>query len=496
MSKYNTSTTVRNKTTNLAGGEAYTQSPELELVSFVLTSFVKDQYYQKESEVPKRVTDLLAKVKPEFAAKAAIFTRNEFNMRSISHVVAAELAQLAAGKPWAKSFYEKVVVRPDDITEILSYYFSKSKDQKETNAMRKGLGAAFNKFDGYQLSKYRAEGKAISLVDAVNILHPRSTDKNREALKLLLEGRLSNQNTWETKLTQAGQKATDADELKDLKGKAWSDLLGEGKLGYMALLKNLRNILDQADQKTIDLALQTLADPERVKKSRVLPFRFYTAYNELLSLSGKNSRTTLSALGKALEASFANVPKFDGETLVVVDHSGSMGSGPASDFQIGAMFGASLAKSNNADFMHFGSTAAYLNIDLDSTVLSQLSHFDTLNRGGYYGGGASKHNVGHGTNFHAIFDEANKPYDRIVIFSDMQGWMGYDVPTSAANKYKARTGANPHIYTIDLAGHGTMQFPENRVYALAGFSEKMFDIMQLLEQDPKALVHKIEAVEL
>jgi hypothetical protein len=495
MTKFNTqATATHKKTTNLAGGEAYTLTPELELVSFLLTSFVKDQFYKSETTVPKRVTELLGKVKPDFAAKAAIFTRSEFNMRSISHIVAAELAEFAKGKPWAKSFYEKIVVRPDDITEILSYYFGKGKDQKETNAMRKGLGAAFGKFDAYQLSKYRAEGKSISLVDAVNILHPKPSEKNGDALTRLIAGTLSNQSTWETKLTQAGQAET-SEEVADLKGKAWTGLIEEGKLGYMALLKNLRNIISQAPE-ALDTALKQLADPERVKKSRVLPFRFYTAYQEIQKLGGKEARATLSALSKALDASFANVPKFDGQTLVVVDHSGSMGTGVGSMFQQGALFGVALAKSNNADFMYFGDNAKYRDIDLDAPTLSQLETLDQLNGGynwGYSSNQASGY-VGHGTNFQAIFTTANKAYDRIVIFTDCQAWMGNT--NLGQNQYKTRTGANPFIYTVDLAGYGSSQFGDNKAFHLAGFSEKIFDIMALLEQDKKALVNKIESVAL
>lgn len=497
MTKFNTQAITRNKTTNLAGGEAYTLTPELELVTFLLTSFVKDQYYKSEASVPKRVTELLGKVKPDFAAKAAIFTRNEFNMRSISHIVAAELAEYAKGKPWAKSFYEKVVVRPDDITEILSYYFGKGKAQKETNAMRKGLGAAFAKFDAYQLSKYRAEGKSISLVDAVNILHPRPSEKNGDALAQLIAGKLSNQSTWETKLTQAGQ-AENADDVADLKGKAWTGLIKEGKLGYMALLKNLRNIITDAPE-ALDEALKQLADPERVKKSRVLPFRFYTAYQEIQKLGSAPARKTLSALSKALDASFANVPKFDGQTLVVVDHSGSMGEGVGSMFQMGALFGVALAKSNNADFMYFGDNAKYRDIDLDAGTLSQLEVLDALNGGSYWGSSYNSARngsgyVGHGTNFQSIFTTANKAYDRIVIFTDCQAWMGNT--NLGQNQYKTRTGANPFIYTVDLAGYGSSQFGDSKAFHLAGFSEKIFDIMALLEQDKKALVRKIESVAL
>lgn len=37
MGKFNQSPEAAQKTTNLAGGEAYTQSPEMELISIMLT---------------------------------------------------------------------------------------------------------------------------------------------------------------------------------------------------------------------------------------------------------------------------------------------------------------------------------------------------------------------------------------------------------------------------------------------------------------------------
>jgi hypothetical protein len=77
----------------------------------------------------------------------------------------------------------------------------------------------------------------------------------------------------------------------------------------------------------------------------------------------------------------------------------------------------------------------------------------------------------------------------------MQGWVGYNCPNAAFQKYKDRCGADPHIYSFDLQGYGTMMFPEKRVYAIAGFSEQVFDIMGLLEQDREALVHEVEKVE-
>ena len=123
MSKFNKTKTVESQlTTNLAGGKAYKESSKLELVSLLLTSFAQSKFYEKEEKINQRLIDLIGKVDPEFVAKSAIYARNEFSMRSISHITAAELAKFISSQTWGKSFYNKIVRRPDDMTEILAYY--------------------------------------------------------------------------------------------------------------------------------------------------------------------------------------------------------------------------------------------------------------------------------------------------------------------------------------------------------------------------------------
>lgn len=78
----------------------------------------------------------------------------------------------------------------------------------------------------------------------------------------------------------------------------------------------------------------------------------------------------------------------------------------------------------------------------------------------------------------------------------MQGWVGYTTPSAEFNQYKNKFGVNPFVYSWDLAGYGTLQFPENNVFALAGFSDKVFDIMKLMEVDKKALFNEIKAIQL
>lgn len=480
-----TQNTTSKLTHNRAGGQAFKQSPKMKLVSMLLTSFAQDQFYRKAEDQFKELVTLLSQVDPLFAAKAAVYARTEFGMRSITHVLAGELAGYASGQPWAKAFYNQIVYRPDDMLEIAAYY--KSLGAKTLpNAMKKGFAQAFDRFDGYQIAKYRGEGKAVKLIDIVNMVHPVPTRRNAQALQALVDGTLKNTETWEAKLTQAGQIATSDKQKAKLKRAAWASLLREGKLGYFALVRNLRNISEQAPN-MIDLVCQQLTDRNRIKRSLVLPFRLLTAYKQLQNGIAVHRRI-IQALETAIEIACDNVPDLK-KTLVVIDNSGSMGTSVAGSDHItcnemGAIFGMILAKRSNADIMEFGDHARYIPYNLGDSVLEFGKNF------------ARNNQVGHGTNFHSIFQTAKRKYNRIVIFSDMQGWKGYYSPKNAFEIYKAQHRANPYIYSFDLRAYGSLQFPEDKVFMLAGFSEKVFDMMKVVEQDPQVLVNTIEAIEL
>jgi len=320
--------------------------------------------------------------------------------------------------------------------------------------------------------------KMYNLVDIVNIVHPVPTMRNKEALEALVKGELKNTQTWESKLSQAGQVAESEEDLTKLKSDAWSELISTRKLGYFALLKNLRNIISQSPD-SISAACEMLVDEKLIKNSRVLPFRFSTAYEEISKVgSSKEVREVLMAINQALDISVCNVPKFDGETLVVMDVSGSMSGKPS---EIASLFGAILAKVNNSDVMTFSTSANYKQYNPMDSVM-------TIRDGFKYSGG--------GTNFRAIFEKANKKYDRVIILSDMQSWVGYESPTRQFAEYKKKFGANPFVYSWDLAGYSTLQFPEQNVFALAGFSDKVFQIMSLLEEDKQALLNEVRSIKI
>lgn len=481
-------------TLNLAGGAAFSQSPELELVSIMLTSLVNDQFYQKATDTMSRLKGLIGQCDKLFVAKAAIYARKTFGMRSITHVAAAELARYAGGQPWGRKFYEAVIERPDDMTEIASYYLAncadaapanKRKKKTLTSAMKAGFAKAFDRFDAYTLAKYRGEGKELKLVDVVNMVRPVPTTGNAGALENLAKGTLKSTETWESQLTQAGQKATSDDEKDEFKKEVWANLIRQNKLPIFALLRNLRNIMEQSPE-VLYLVIEKLTNKTVIGKSKIFPFRFVTAYDEIQKVAnGSLARTMLIALNKAIDISTKNVPSFEGDTLVVLDVSSSMTSLPygskskTTPAKIGSLFAAVLAKVNNADLMTFDHSARYVRYNpADSTVTIANVNFN-----------------GGSTNFSSIFQTANRPYARIFILSDMQGWEANSDLRVGLQAYKRTTGANPFLYSFDLQGYGTMMFPESKVFAIAGFSEKIFDIIKMLETDKNAMINEINKVE-
>lgn len=478
---------------NMGGSRAFALTDKLKLVSLASTTMLKDGFYRTANATMVELDALINKVGPVFAAKVAHYVRHEHGMRSVSHYIAARVARLVKGEQWTKNFFRDVVRRPDDATEIMSAYISIFGRKGIPNSLKKGLGAALGKFDEYSLGKYRGENNEFKLIDLVNLVHPKPTEKNAEALKKLVKGELKSEGTWEVELTKAGQNAENAEDLALNKAGAWEDLIKNRKIAYFALLRNLRNIMQQASDKVLDAACTMLVDETMIKKSLVLPFRFLTAYKAIEGVGSAQARAkVLAAIDKAVEIALENVPQFNGKTLVALDVSGSMKSNhyhPAlrdkpnadSPIEIGSLFASVLCKTNNCDLMFFDSTARYETYPLTKGVAETARDI-------------RKRATGGATYFGPIFDTANKAYNRIIILSDMQSWVGGHTPQQQYANYCRRMKADPKIYSFDLAGLGTLQFPQQNVYALAGFSDKTLATMQQLEQNPDAVLDEIDAI--
>lgn len=501
---------ARTEKKNLAGGKAYAQNAKSALVGLLMTSLLEDNYYEKASDQLTRLKELVAQ-EPVFAAKAAVYARKVFNMRTVTQVVAAEAWANSKPYPGKRKMIEEVVQRPDDIAGIVAYY--KANINKRLPAgLIKGLRAAFDKFGDYQIFKYKMETRDFKLIDLVNIIRPRPTERNKNALSVLVRGgdETASADTWEVAMNAA--RALPEAERASAETAAWERLIREKKLGYMAMLRNIGQIEKMVSEEVLDIALARLEDPEEVAKSKQFPYRFLTAIKVLSGGAGvvsvhygapvgfnPASSKVIGTLSRALDLSYANIKELPGRTLVAIDTSGSMYShmserSVVQKVEVGCLMGAVLGGRAGGDVMQFGDTAAELVFNPMDSLSSMVNQVLSASGG-----------VGHGTSLGSVLRLAQKNgkvYDRVIYFTDMQGWFGTagrwggDDTVSDLENYKKATGADPVIYEVDLAGHGTTKFSGPKHVQLAGFgSEKVLELFRIYETGTDATVDAIEAYE-
>lgn len=506
MARFATKAPATRKTTNrkvktFEGGDAYQLSPEKELATFLLTSFMNGGFYVTKTEQHDRLVQLVKNVDPVFAAQAAIYARDNFGMRTVTHVVAGLLPELIKDKPWVKNFISQVIVRPDDAVEMLAY----NKDVVGgaiPNSLKKGIILGLRKFDGYQLSKWNKNGR-FNLVDTINLVTGGSSGRYRaniisDVANQLVKGELATPETWEAQLSKAGQDTENA----NAKAEVWAEQVLSGKIGQMALLMNLRNIAVAATQlgtgeQVIDKAVELITDPRRIEKARLFPFRYMTASDELMKadIVGNFVFKLQNALSTALDlAVVAAVPKFEGNTLIAVDDSGSMTWGNVGgDRSVQRMVAAVAAQL--AAFAYKANPDADVVMFANDTRLSQrVNPYDTTAT--VVNGFRSQIGMGGGTYFESIFKWMNtrdKIYDRLIILSDVQG---ADSIKREVNAYR-KQNETFFVHSVDLQGYGNSMIPEGSgVAQYAGFSEKIFGLMAQAEQDPNILVTEIKAIEI
>lgn len=495
MSKFNKKA-VEERVVNHMGSKSFSQSTEAELVFAVVTTFLEDTYYEGKNERTERIVALAKKCSPEFVSKLAVVARREFHMRSVSHLLAGELAKMHRGDSLVKDTIVAVAERPDDLTEIASYVGLPLPKQ-----VKRGIRNAILKFNRYQLAKYKMEGKEFSLVDLFNLTHPKAEHANKEqkkAWKDLINGDLKSVDTWEAKNSTA--------ESDEERTDNWEELIKTGNIGYMALLRNLNNLMKYGvSEKIIKLAAKRLADPDEVKKSKQFPFRFLSAYEAIGGTTSKklkfedeqDSVTILrTALGKALEASLDNLPELPGRTLILTDNSGSM-RGDARGSAISAasntkssdianLFAVMYWKKANSTIVGvFGDRLETPKLDREKDIFENFAIIDKVGSG--IGGGTE---TGIFEMFEQLVDQ-KKMVDRIVIFSDCQvgtGCKWYDTSRTKGGAdfnqlWKAYKKINPkvRVYSIDLRGYGNSMFQDD-VFKLAGWSDKIFSLMDILEK--------------
>jgi len=488
--------------TNHEGAKAYKLTPEMELYSAVVTASLQDQFYEKTTDKLERLRTLIAKNDPGFVARLAVYTREKMYLRSVPLVLAVELARTHKGDNLVSRMTGRIVQRADEITELLAYYAlaNNRKEVKQLNnlskQLQKGLAISFNKFDEYQFAKYNRKA-AVTLRDALFVVHPKAKDDSQQVLfNKIIQDDLQTPYTWETELSAAGQVAYDSAQKKAMAfKKVWEELIDSNKLGYMATLRNLRNMLDyDVSTEHLQKVCATLSDEEAVLKSKQLPFRFLSAYRELKDIDHGMIVSIKRALEKALQISVQHLKGFDAKTRVVIacDVSGSMQKpiSPKSKvmlYDIGLLLGMLLQhKCEYVNAGMFGDTYKRVSMSPDN-ILANVDEF--YRREG---------EVGYATNGYLVLNNLIKRkgvVEKIMLFTDGQLWDSNTNNTAAGNTMSAKwaeykkIAPNAKLYLFNLAGYNTVPLDvrQNDVFLIAGWSEKVFEIMDAIEKGSDAI---------
>lgn len=276
-------------TTNHEDAIAWRMTPEWELYTTVVTTMgAEDKFYESGDNRVRRIADLVRKTSPEFVASLAVYTREQMHLRSVPLLLLVELARCHHGDSLVSRTVARTVQRADEITELLMCYQWRTgrKDlERLSSQLRKGLAEAFNKFDEYQFAKYNRKDRKVTLRDALVLVHPKPKDEAQsEIFRRILNDTLATPYTWETELSQAGKGHFKSEEERDeAKKGTWQELVASGRLGYMATLRNIRNMaMLCVDEETTRRVCRILSDENQVRKSKQLPFRFLSAYMQLL----------------------------------------------------------------------------------------------------------------------------------------------------------------------------------------------------------------------
>lgn len=518
MAKFNSKATTVNETVTHEDGMGIKFDPTMEMIS-LLSSGLDGQFYEKESDREARLIKVIKEVglkDPELVAKALIYARTVMGQRSVTHVGAVAALSSLKGKPLATKFFTKrdkkenkggIVRRLDDILEIVAYYYLHNPGKPLPNAMKRGFKDALEHADAYELAKYQGKGRSIKLVDVVNLVRPKPTEKMTETFKKLMSGELKQFNTAEDKNTKSGQeiaekvrsgKITQEEakvELKEAKGENWAQLIGDQSIGYLALLRNLRNIVKDASDEIFTKALILLTEEPRIRKSLVFPHQIDVAMEVLLQESIDNERKLklLKAIDTAYELSIPNLTELftHGETAVVIDSSGSMTSRcsfgdrkqiNASAIEKAALIGTTFAKALGADLYHFSTTCAKITYNPLDTVNTTKNMIVRMAFGG-------------GTEFQTIFGKLDKKYERVFVISDMQG-SDTILTRSTYQTYTQKFG-KPFIYSVNLCGYGTTMFRQTeKVINLFGYSSDIYEMVKTAEINPRAILKEIRKIEI
>ncbi|MEV7040282.1 TROVE domain-containing protein [Amycolatopsis sp. NPDC051061] len=516
MSKFNTArapaatSPVRGEATPSGvtheGGAGYARDARSELFLLAVTNMLGEHtFYEPAGKRDTRYTELVHAATledPEWTARFLRWLRTEANLRTASLVGAAEFAKArrdAGLDGLGRQVVAGVLQRADEPGELLAYWTSVHGKNIPKPVKRGVADAARKLYDERSYVKWDSGARAFRFADVLELTHPSNGDS--ALFKHILDERHGRGNplpdalevlracaeltAWDVPRRRALFARPDAADVLRAAGMTWESVAGwlQGPLdarvwealipsmGYMALLRNLRNF-DEAgvSDEVAQRVAARLADPARVAKSRQLPMRFLSAYRAAPSLRWA------WAVEQAIAHSLANVPELPGRTLVLVDTSASMNTGFSRDgslmrWDAAAVFGLALGRRcADADVVSFsdgfllgGAHTKVFKLRPGGSLLSDVEHWKSR---GYFLGG--------GTNTAGAVKKHFANHDRVVILTDEQAGQG-DVGQSLPVRVP--------LYTWNLAGYRYGHAPSGsgHRHTFGGLTDQGFRMIPLLE---------------
>lgn len=279
----------------------------------------EDTFYEDGESIADRIKKYMKQVTPEQARSVLKEAKVDNKLR---HMPLFLLVNMAKNGYLTAEDVADTITRVDDMSELLSLYWSTDWKDSTGNTVKnkhtvpksivKGIQKALPKFDEYQLAKYRGDRYDVSLKTVIKMTHPKPENAEMEALwGRAINGNLATPDTWEVGLTNCHTPA----EKKEF----WTRMLTEktekgfNKLGALALIRNLRNMQSvNVDEDNIRSALGSAS------MSKILPFQLVTAARYAPQLE--------DVLETKLLESIDSMEKLEGDTVVLLDTSGSMRS--------------------------------------------------------------------------------------------------------------------------------------------------------------------------
>lgn len=489
------------------GGAGYAHDDKSELFLLAVANFVgEDTFYESGDDRDNRYNALIRRVAvedPEWTARFLRWLRTSANMRSASLTGGLEAASALrdAGIPGGRPIVDSVLQRADEPGEALAYWTAVH-GRAVPKPVKRGIAdAAARLYNERSLLKYDTAGHAFRFGDVLDLTHPapaagrtwqgdlfayaldrrhgRETAPPASLPTVLANGDLRRRAAREPAalldrdaLARAGMTWEDALSLAGAgvdKKRLWEAMIPS--MGYMALLRNLRNF-DEAGvgDDVAERICARFTDPGEMARSRQFPYRFLAAYEQAPSLRWG------PALDRALQLSLSNLPAIRGRSLILVDTSGSMsatgfsGRSTMSPVKAAAVFGVALAaRGERVDLHGFADGVFRHDVRRAASVIREVDRF--VRRVG---------EVGHGTRIAAAIGATFQAHDRVFVFSDMQTFAGGEVTRSVPREVP--------IYGFNLGGYRRTAFDAgtpNRI-EFGGLTDATFRMIPLIEAGRRA----------